>query len=556
MDVTVRRLADLTGMIARALVLAATLGGAALAGASAEPGSPGPSDVIGYATLDPGAPSMTWSLPENKPYLYVPYVGAELNGAIATIRIGRDVGAALFQQPYFASRDVSCAPTLGSDGRPDLKWLGSTARLEPGAAGMEPDAVAAPDPETGGYASLILFRKELGPPPGVLIMHRRRTMGSMCRNPAHKLFYNRVFVPAPAGPERLRCFDLTKELEVEDSNKLAFLFTNSDRIVLLRPSDLSGRYRGIRHRFTVTLFDGLDCRGGPLSFKSTIGKSDAIKLDDFGFRDRARSVRIVYESGPLDPYLLPTSRPSGSGVAAAAVNTSARGAVETTGAEKPEPQGAPKMTTELISKPAPGTQAAEAPMAPAPGAPTEAGPAAKEPEPAPPPGPEAEAKTPEPEPAPAPRPRHSEINWTKTARTTPVETEPIPSKSVEPAQPEPSPPKARAPEPAPPPNAVQQTMSKLAPVLPPGERVPPSAASQTFPYPIYEIYRLNYCLNWNKDCGEPAARAWCKARRFRGASGFKIDENIGSLFPTVVLGENRVCAQSVCDGFQEITCVN
>ncbi len=141
MAVMARRLADLTGMIARALVLAATLGGAALAGASAEPGSPGPSDVIGYATLDPGAPSMTWSLPENKPYLYVPYVGAELNGAIATIRIGRDVGAALFQQPYFASRDVSCAPTLGSDGRPDLKWLGSTARLEPGAAGMEPDAL-------------------------------------------------------------------------------------------------------------------------------------------------------------------------------------------------------------------------------------------------------------------------------------------------------------------------------------------------------------------------------------------------------------------------------
>jgi hypothetical protein len=99
-------------------------------------------------------------------------------------------------------------------------------------------------------------------------------------------------------------------------------------------------------------------------------------------------------------------------------------------------------------------------------------------------------------------------------------------------------------------------MPKLEPVLLPETRVSPALASQTFPYPIHEIYRLNYCLNWNKDCGKPAAQTWCKEQGFRWASGFKIDENIGSLFPTIVLGENRVCAQFVCDGFQEITCAN
>ena len=81
-------------------------------------------------------------------------------------------------------------------------------------------------------------------------------------------------------------------------------------------------------------------------------------------------------------------------------------------------------------------------------------------------------------------------------------------------------------------------------------------ASQTFAYPVHQVYRLNYCLTSKGDCGAPAARAWCKTQGFGKASTWKIDENIGALFPTVVLGENRICAQFVCDGFQEITCAN
>ncbi len=99
-------------------------------------------------------------------------------------------------------------------------------------------------------------------------------------------------------------------------------------------------------------------------------------------------------------------------------------------------------------------------------------------------------------------------------------------------------------------------MPKLEPVLLPGTQAPAALGSQTFQYPVHDIYRLNYCLNWDKDCGEPAAQAWCATQGFRRASGFEIDENIGALFPTVVLGESRVCAKFVCDGFQEITCAN
>jgi hypothetical protein len=104
--------------------------------------------------------------------------------------------------------------------------------------------------------------------------------------------------------------------------------------------------------------------------------------------------------------------------------------------------------------------------------------------------------------------------------------------------------------------AAPQTQPKLEPVLLPETRVVAGLASQTFAYPVHQVYRLNYCLTSNGDCGAPAAQAWCKIQGFVTAGAWKIDENIGALFPTVVLGENRICAQFVCDGFQEITCAN
>jgi hypothetical protein len=81
-------------------------------------------------------------------------------------------------------------------------------------------------------------------------------------------------------------------------------------------------------------------------------------------------------------------------------------------------------------------------------------------------------------------------------------------------------------------------------------------AGQTFKYPLLQGFRLNACLYQQEDCGEEAASEWCKARGFAGgAISFEIDENIGSLFPTLALGDLRLCANFVCDGFKEITCL-
>jgi len=80
-------------------------------------------------------------------------------------------------------------------------------------------------------------------------------------------------------------------------------------------------------------------------------------------------------------------------------------------------------------------------------------------------------------------------------------------------------------------------------------------AVRTFKFPLLQGYRLSACLYGRDDCGEPAASEWCKARGFAGgATAFEIDENIGSLFPTLALGDLQLCASFICDGFKEITC--
>jgi len=500
-----------------------------LAAGAARAAAPGPLEVIGYSNLDESGPSKAWSLAEGLPYLYVPYVGDELNGGIARLRMGAEIGAALFQRPFFASRDRGCARDLGSNSRPDLAWLGPTARFEPGGDGMPLDAIAAPDEKTGGYASMILFRKDLGPPPGMLLMNRRRTLATNCLSAIHKTFYNRIFVPVAAAPERLRCVNLTGEIQVEGSAPRTFRFVTSDRLVLLTPSDLSERYRGPPHRFTVTLYDRLECDGEAVGFQSGSLAPGTTKLGDFDFRDRARSVKIAYQGGPLTAYMTPIAAPA------------------MTKSPQPVPAPRPEPAPEIVAT-APAPEPAAEPAA-------EPEVIAKTPEPAPEPKVIATAPDPAPEPkvvvmAPEPVPE-PEPAAKQTLEPVPADQRPVPALKSEPPAPS-----AAAPVPPAPAAAAPQSQPKLEPVLLPETQVVAGAASQTFAYPVHQVYRLNYCLTSKGDCGEPAAQAWCRAEGFGKATAWEIDENIGSLFPTVVLGDNRICAQFLCDGFREITCAN
>ena len=116
------------------------------------------------------------------PYLYVPLrrrrVWTVASRACAWVR--RRSARRCFRSPFFASSDRGCARDLGSSSRdPDL--ANGSVRLRdsnPVARACRPTRSPRPDEKTGGYASMILFRKDLGPPPGLLLMNRRRTLGT------------------------------------------------------------------------------------------------------------------------------------------------------------------------------------------------------------------------------------------------------------------------------------------------------------------------------------------------------------------------------------------
>ncbi len=81
--------------------------------------------------------------------------------------------------------------------------------------------------------------------------------------------------------------------------------------------------------------------------------------------------------------------------------------------------------------------------------------------------------------------------------------------------------------------------------------------SKTFTNPMIEGRRLDWCLHWGKECGKPAANAWCQ-RKMGKADGYvikwQIAPDIGASSPTYVLGDRKVCNKPFCDGFKSITC--
>jgi len=550
--------------------MAATLlVGGALAAQSLAAETVAAREVVAYAKADGAGASQSWTLPPETPFLLVPEVGPEL-GAIATVVSGSEVGVALFQMPYFESKDLGCTLDLGTDARPDLKWLGATSRFFPGAPAQLDGQAQRPDPTAGGYTSLIVYDAALGPPPGALLLDRRRTLGTACPNAVHKIFYNRLFVPIAPAPETARCFDLAGLYPGTKGADILMSFKASDRVALLTPADLDDRYASQLHRFTVTLFDGLGCSGKPLGLKSGATRGGVFRLADYGFRDKARSLRIAYEGGVLKPYLMgpPTApevvspQPPTQDAALAALESATMQPAATEPAaaepitaepETPNPPAARPVEPEVetaISE----TAAAEVATAAAAGAAahSEVQAAAATPVLATTDSPLAAAPPADAPPADQPATNRSAAEQPETSQSVayqPAEAEAStdqPATNAQPPAPGPAEPEAAA-------SAGAADLPKLRPSLEPETQVA-TAASQTFAYPVYDLYRLNYCLNWGRDCGAPAADAWCRKQGFGKATDFALDENIGSIFPTIVLGETRVCAQFVCDGFAEITC--
>jgi len=76
--------------------------------------------------------------------------------------------------------------------------------------------------------------------------------------------------------------------------------------------------------------------------------------------------------------------------------------------------------------------------------------------------------------------------------------------------------------------------------------------NQIFVNPVWKDYRLDVCLTWGKDCGKPAADAFCKANGFSESLNAVADAGRGYA-PTRIVSNDQIYKEN-CVGWQQIIC--
>ncbi len=484
--------------------------------AAAQEAAAGPAGATFFTGSGFSGQSKTLTLAPDAPYQAIPFVGDELNEKIASMKVDPGLGVILFQRPYFASRDDVCGPNLGTRDNPRAWWLGRTADFEPPRAAVGGGPYEAAEMQDDDYSSLIAYRRELGPPPGFLLLERRSFYNRACERSDEQSYFNRLFVPIPNPPQREACTDLSQPASSHGAGADAPRFVRLSEAIALFPENFDTRYQGADHRFTATIFDGPGCSGTSITLTSQKdGRPARHKLKDFDFDRRAKSVLIRYQRGPLDPYLEAAQVASTAPAASGSLAPSSPPASPSPAS--PSPAAAPQATA---VSPAPAGSGLQ-PTAPQAAAQTPAAPVAPTP--------------------PAPQ-------QTQQPLAQPPGSGLQPAPPGAPSQPPAQPPQQQALQPAP------QPQVQPAPVAPPAPRGPTTAAEETFRFPVHQVYRLNFCVDGDSGCGDPAANAWCQNKGFSSAARWAREENIGALYPTVFIGSGAICDKFLCDGFEEITC--
>lgn len=70
--------------------------------------------------------------------------------------------------------------------------------------------------------------------------------------------------------------------------------------------------------------------------------------------------------------------------------------------------------------------------------------------------------------------------------------------------------------------------------------------------PLVDGMPLDFCLHWGRDCGEPAADAWCRAQGYAGASTYEVRP---ASPPTRVFASGQICDMVFCDRIISVTCI-
>ena len=79
-----------------------------------------------------------------------------------------------------------------------------------------------------------------------------------------------------------------------------------------------------------------------------------------------------------------------------------------------------------------------------------------------------------------------------------------------------------------------------------------AAMAAQFTDPEWRGRRIDFCLHWGTDCGQPAADEFCKRSGYTRSTAWKPALKVG---PTLVLGDSKTCTDPGCDGFSVVSCV-
>ena len=80
---------------------------------------------------------------------------------------------------------------------------------------------------------------------------------------------------------------------------------------------------------------------------------------------------------------------------------------------------------------------------------------------------------------------------------------------------------------------------------------PVSAAEARYKNPKVGKYALDYCKKWGKECGKPAANAYCRKKGYRRALRYGVKKNTP---PTKVISSGQVCKAPGCDRIDYVVC--
>jgi hypothetical protein len=78
-----------------------------------------------------------------------------------------------------------------------------------------------------------------------------------------------------------------------------------------------------------------------------------------------------------------------------------------------------------------------------------------------------------------------------------------------------------------------------------------SYRSQRFVFPRVDHYRIDWCYENSRGCGQRAAYSFCRRMGYMNAQYFKKQEHV---MATKALGNGKLCFGDDCSGFSSITC--